>query len=440
MSIREGLLAAGIVILVIVVADLIRRYLQRNKLRLAIDDKFKDFPAADLGSELPNGGARVVSKAVPSTRSAEPDTQTRGTSTAMPGEPESGRGRGGNAQSDAWVIDPRLSARRESDEAVDLLLDLEFKGLGEGARRGLGGSETASASSLSAKQRAATEVADEVPAKRSQHAVDALTLMPLSVAKEAESTTANTSLGGGADVELIDLERPVHELLQARQQADLSAAGAHSTSPTALETARPGIKKGAAASGCDLDPAVDSPAPTPTPRLGSQKAQRTDALVSAPDASSDIASDNPPDSLLEDEMLIINVLAKRSPFSGPILFKLVEACGLEFGDQDIYHRYEQANGRGALQFSMANAVRPGTFDPGQQLPPSTPAVTFFLCLADPTDRMTALECMLATAKCVADNLGGELQDEQRSSLRSQTIEHYRQKVRDFERKALTRRR
>ena len=477
MSIREGLLAAGIVILVIVVADLVRRYLQRNKLRLAIDKKFQNFPAEDLSSELPNGGARVVSKTAAAMPPVTSDPDGAAASANSVAESQST-----SSNPDAWIIDPRLSGRREPDEAVDLLLEREFKGLGEGASRWLNEAETSSAADPSAKPSAtpssqpldaldnadlASLAAEDAEAPRNAFEDKEQLHASFSMLKKADvnadSSSDKATLGLVAAADVIDLERPVHELLQARQQAGLSTNDSSSTLPANSDTEAAGseVKKGRAApapqppetakastraasaskeelqpSFFDIDPglapAVEAPAAKPKSRRRKKKAQQAEAVPTAPDSA--------PEALLEDEVLIINVLAKRGPFSGPILFKLVEACGLEFGDRDIYHRYEEANGRGALQFSMANAVRPGTFDPSQQLPQSTPAVTFFLCLSDPTDRMTALECMLATAKCVADNLGGELKDEHRSSLRTQTIEHYRQKVREFERKALTRRR
>ena len=143
MSIRDGLIAVGIIILLVVLADLLRRFLKRNKLRLAIDEKFKDLPDIDLSSELPNGGARQVS--ANADRSARlPDTSAKQApvrektlnksasakvAPESPQEPESL----GYSSPEAWVIDPILSGNRGPDEEVDLLLDLEFKGVGKGA-------------------------------------------------------------------------------------------------------------------------------------------------------------------------------------------------------------------------------------------------------------------------------------------------------------------
>ena len=40
--------------------------------------------------------------------------------------------------------------------------------------------------------------------------------------------------------------------------------------------------------------------------------------------------------------------------------------------------------------------------------------------------------MLSAAQQLGRDLGGELKDDHRSDLTAQTIEHYRQRIRDFE--------
>ena len=57
--------------------------------------------------------------------------------------------------------------------------------------------------------------------------------------------------------------------------------------------------------------------------------------------------------------------------------------------------------------------------------------------AEPNDPMTAFDYMVETAQCLAKNLNGELYDESRSVMTAQTLEHSRQRIRDFERRRLT---
>ena len=58
-------------------------------------------------------------------------------------------------------------------------------------------------------------------------------------------------------------------------------------------------------------------------------------------------------------------------------------------------------------------------------------------LPGPEDSMQAYEAMLETARCLVKNLGGELRDQTHSVATKQTLEHYRQRIRDFERRQLT---
>ncbi len=135
------------------------------------------------------------------------------------------------------------------------------------------------------------------------------------------------------------------------------------------------------------------------------------------------------------EVVVINVLARSgAQFEGTILKKLFEACGLEHGDLDIYHRHEGSDTTTPVQFSVANAVEPGTFRPKDMPGLSTPGISFFMSLPGPTNAMQAFEFMLETAQCVVRNMGGELKDERRSVMTPQTIEHCRQRIREFERK------
>ncbi len=136
------------------------------------------------------------------------------------------------------------------------------------------------------------------------------------------------------------------------------------------------------------------------------------------------------------EVVVINVLAKNGEkFPGDKLKALFDACGLEHGDLDIYHRHEESDTQSPVQFSVASAVEPGTFNPQDQNTFNTPGISFFMSMPGPTNSLQAFEFMLETAQCVVRNLGGELKDERRSVMTPQTIEHCRQRIREFERKS-----
>ncbi|NRA21381.1 MAG: cell division protein ZipA [Oceanospirillaceae bacterium] len=138
-------------------------------------------------------------------------------------------------------------------------------------------------------------------------------------------------------------------------------------------------------------------------------------------------------------VLIITVVAKEEYLNGAVLRQVVEACGMEFGYMDVFHRFEDGLDEGAVQFSMANAINPGTFDIDTMDDTATPGVSFFMSMDEPVDPKRALECMLATAETVAMHLHGDLLDDDRSVLRPQTKEHYKERVRIHEMNKLRRR-
>ena len=132
--------------------------------------------------------------------------------------------------------------------------------------------------------------------------------------------------------------------------------------------------------------------------------------------------------------IVINVHAQTNhAFPGLEVKKLLEACGLDHGEMSIFHRHEEDDLLSPVQFSVANAIEPGYFDPDILGSISTPGVSFFMTLPGPKDYTKAFEYMLETAQCFARNLKGELKDEQLCILTPQTIEHNKQKIKDFER-------
>ena len=170
------------------------------------------------------------------------------------------------------------------------------------------------------------------------------------------------------------------------------------------------------------------------------------SLFSARD--DDFPDDKPPQRITEDkdlppveEVLVISVISRdESGFKGPALLQNILESGLRFGEMDIFHRHESMAGNGEVLFSMANAVKPGVFDLDDIDHFSTRAVSFFLGLPGPRHPKQAFDVMVAAARKLAHELNGELKDDQRSVMTAQTIEHYRQRIVEFERRALTQRR
>ena len=184
-----------------------------------------------------------------------------------------------------------------------------------------------------------------------------------------------------------------------------------------------------------LDDVIDETVVEPLDACGEVKL-KTSRFAKSQEFATSQAKTKPP--AVVEEVIVINVFAKtEAQLNGGDLLRVVLACGMRFGDMDIFHRHEKKADDSQLQFSMANAVKPGTFDLENMEQFHTPGVSFFLSLPGPSNSMKAFDYMLETAQCLAKNLNGDLQDEQHSVMTKQTIEHTRQKIRDFERRQLS---
>lgn len=189
--------------------------------------------------------------------------------------------------------------------------------------------------------------------------------------------------------------------------------------------------------GLNLEEPAQAP-PTSPLRFRTPRAERVkkepvaEPAMSAVDDEKDSASR---DSLPVEEILIINVIARgEEGFLGSEMMQSIMESGLRYGDMDIFHRHESMTGNGDVLFSMANALKPGTFDLEALDTGHVRAVSFFMGLPGPRHPKQALDLMIASARKLAQELGGDLKDESRSVLTAQTIEHYRQRIAEFERK------
>ena len=140
----------------------------------------------------------------------------------------------------------------------------------------------------------------------------------------------------------------------------------------------------------------------------------------------------------ENEILAINVLARGDQrFSGADLWAAFQRNGLTFGDMNIFHRLNPVTR--TPQYSVANAIEPGTFDLSNMEAMQTPGACLFLRLPGPSEPAAVFDDMLRVARDIGRSLDGELKDENFSVLTGQTEEHYRQRIAEFSRKRMSKR-
>ncbi len=167
-------------------------------------------------------------------------------------------------------------------------------------------------------------------------------------------------------------------------------------------------------------------------RLGQRRSAGRD-VGSAPDEGREATAPPP-----VEELIVMNVLAAPgSPYTGDELFAALRSCGLKFGDMNIFHRVEPLTR--AVQYSVASAVEPGTFDMAEMEAIRCPGLCMFMQLPGPEDPGAAFDDMLSVARSVVGSLGGDIKDEHRNVMTPQTVAHYRQRITDFSRRRMSRR-
>ena len=140
-----------------------------------------------------------------------------------------------------------------------------------------------------------------------------------------------------------------------------------------------------------------------------------------------------PEEFEHSEVLVLNVAARDGRvFSGDDLLRVLITSGLKFGDMNIFHKRLSKEHQGTVVFSVANMLNPGTFDLNNMDDFTTLGISFFLALPTPINNLDAFEQMLDVAQEIRATLGGDLKDDHRNAMTGQTIEHYRQRIRDFE--------
>jgi cell division protein ZipA len=160
--------------------------------------------------------------------------------------------------------------------------------------------------------------------------------------------------------------------------------------------------------------------------------------VESADASSPSEEAPRPAKAVPNDVIVINVLARNgAKFRGAELLEAFLRNGLKFGDMNIFHRMDPTTK--IMQFSVASAIEPGTFDLSTMENFTTPGVSFFMRLPGPDEPLQVFEDMLTVSRDVAASLGADLKDEQLSVMTTQTIQHCRSRIEDFSRKRMSQR-
>ena len=387
LSIRDWMILIGGTMIAAVLIDAVRRYWRERRAEIKLNARIErasplseDDDAFNLLTELPNGGARIVQR-----DDLQIDDPQAATPVLDATAPESGA--------------PLPSRDEPAPDPIDVEVAVQLA-----ESPGAGPDEYMPVQ---------TERASDDPALREPVAVDS----PLDAA----------SAEPGAD--------------PSEPAVDAGAAG-DSVSAMASETVAK-LPKAERAETASRRRTV-KPAPETAEKVPTADASGTVDWLDTLEPEEPLESDAPEHGRLprgaNTHVFILYVVAQAEEgFAGTDILETLLACDLRFGDMDFFHRHERASGRGPIEFSVANMMKPGVFDIDNMEPLQTRGLMFFVTLPGPADMLKAFDYMYETAKVVAKSLGGDIQDETRSMITRQSLEHMRQQIRELERRLLVRR-
>jgi cell division protein ZipA len=189
--------------------------------------------------------------------------------------------------------------------------------------------------------------------------------------------------------------------------------------------------------GGDEQPAANeraAPAPSvPPPRAApASPSQAPLNLTSGTENSDRMAAVEPAAANLSEQQKIVTLricAVGDERWSGRDLMSALEGHGLAFGRYQVYHR-KHADGQSI--FYVASLIEPGTFDASHMAEEDFRGVSMFAVLPGPIEPLQAVDALLATARELARELSGTVQDAKGMPFSPQRIATLREDVARFQ--------
>ena len=135
---------------------------------------------------------------------------------------------------------------------------------------------------------------------------------------------------------------------------------------------------------------------------------------------------------VSDKIISIYLVSESgSHFSGSDIMRAAKSTDLVLGENDIFHKNTDIDGRSVSVFSVANIAEPGTFNADEMYRFTTRGLAFFLVLPVDIDGSQAFEMLIETADQLKKILNGVLMSQDKTPLTVEKIQKMREEVQEF---------